>query len=493
MMWLLLPAFAGDPEIPAAPTDAGTPPAEGTAPTGPDRSHPPDVLAPEPLALDDLTRHELGEGLDAWYVRVPRVRKVTVDISWWAGRVDLADHMDPTHSVMASTWRLASEKYDGAALSELQDVLDMELWAYLGDHRAGAGLTIPLDDLGKGLDILADVVLHPTFPGRELKLDKEETARYYDILGPASPARVAGAALTYAWNPAEHPYGYRPDPEGYAKVKRGAAVAAHQKVLAEGPVSILVVGDLPWEEIEPQLKSRFGALGAPGERSEVLDAPNPTKDRVIAIAMPDAEQATLRLRIPAPSRDDALNPGMEAVSYALGGHFLARLNKNLREDKGWTYGVGAWYSAGDKRGSFNVSVDVPAERFADAVTEIEKEIGTVVAEGVTDEEIDAWWRAEVMEYNTVRGTADDAYGFYNGLLDEEETVADVLARIDAADAMTVEASAKAAAAILGDDAPRVWVVAGPKEAVQAGLDTLGWEAEWVTPRDAILGRLKGGL
>ncbi|MCB9676989.1 MAG: insulinase family protein [Alphaproteobacteria bacterium] len=489
MMWLILPAFAED--VPMAPP-SGTPMGDEAAFEGPDRSHPPDVLAPVPLELDDLERHELGTGIDALYVRVPRLRKTTIELTWWQGRVDLADHAVAAHSVLGSTWDLATEAYDGAKLSELQDVLDLDLWAYLGDHRTGVGITVPLDDLDAGLDVLEEVVKHPTFPNREIKLNKEETRRFFEILGPASPARVAGSAQAYSWNAADHPYGYRPDPAAHAKVKRKDVVAVHQQILASGPASLIVVGDLAWEEIEPKLKARFGSLGKAGERSEVLDAPTPTADRVIAVAMPDAEQLTLRLRIPAPSRLDPQFAGMEAASYALGGHFLARLNKNLREEKGWTYGVGAWYAAGEKRGSFNVSVDIPGEHFAAAVTEIEKEIGEVAANGVTDEEIDAWWRAEVMEFNQIRGTIDDAEGFYDTLADQEESVADVRKRIDAADAMTIERAREVAAAVLGEDAPRVWVVVGPKDAIDKGLAELSWEAEWVTPRDAILGRLKGG-
>jgi len=476
MMWLLLPAFAEEPKIEV-----------------PDRSHAPDVLAPVPLELDDLERHELGEGLEVWHVRVPRLRKATIEVTWWAGRVDLSDQKQSAHSVVGSVWDVASEKYDSAELSELADVLDMTLWGYLGDHQMAAGVQVPLDELDKGLDVLADVALHPAFPGREIKLDKEQTVRFFEILGPASPRRIVGSALTYAWNPADHPYGYRPDPDAYSKVKRGEVFAVHEQMMAEGPVSILVVGDLSWEDVEERLKTRFGTLGAAGERSEVLDAPVPTQTRVIAVAVPDAEQVSIRMRQSAPARTDERNAAMEAVSYALGGHFLARLNKNLREDKGWTYGVGAWYSAGRKRGSFNVSVDVPADKFAPAVTEIEKEIATIAAEGTTDEEIDAWWRADVMQFNKIRGTIDDAYSFYSNNLEEQETVADALARIDAADKMTVARTAEVASEVLSADAPRIWVVVGPKDAIVKGVDALEWEVEWISPKDAILGRFEGGL
>jgi zinc protease len=456
---------------------------------GPDRSGPPAVVPPEPLALDDLTRHSLGDGLDVWLVNVPRLRKAEIEVVWWKGRTDLSEGYEPAHSAMASIWDTATEAYDGDALSELTDVLDVDLWAYLGDHRAGAGVQVPLEDLDKGLDILAEVALRPAFPKRELKLDQEQTERYYTVIGPASPSRVTSSAMSYGWNPADHPYGYRPDPEAYSALKRKDLVAVHEQLLQQGPVSIVVVGDVTWEDMEPRLKKRFGALGAAGERSETLDAPTPSETRVLLIPMDDAEQVSLMMKVAAPDRLDETFAPMSAVSYALGGHFLARLNKNLREEKGWTYGAGAWYSAGEKRGSFNVSVDVPGDKAAAAVREIESELETIASEGVTQEELDAWWRAEVMEFNTVRGTLDDATRFYGALLVEEVEVADRRARLDAFESVSIEDTTAIAADVLGPDAPRMWVMTGPEAALKAAVDDLGWEAETITPRQAIVGDL----
>ena len=479
-------AFAAPDEAPPEAPDADS---AAEAPAGPDRSGPPEVLPPIPLDLDDLTQHSLGEGLDVWLVNVPRLRKAEIEVIWWKGRTDLSQGYDPAEAAMASIWRTATEKYDGDALSELTDVLDVDLWAYLGDHRAGAGVQVPLEDLDQGLDILADVALHPTFPKRELKLDQEQTERYYTVIGPASPSRVTNAAMSYAWNPADHPYGYRPDPEAYGALKQSDLVAVHERLVQQGPVSIVVVGDITWEDLEPRLKSRFGELGASGERSEVLDAPTPTESRAILIPMEDTEQVSISMRLAAPGRLDDRYATMSAVGYALGGHFLARINKNLREEKGWTYGAGAYYSAGKKRGSFNVSVDIPGDKVAGAVREIEKEFANVVSGGVTQDELDAWWRGEVMSFNTVRGTLDDATRFYSALLVEEVEVKDRRARLDAFEAVSIEDTQTVAGEILGEDAPRIWVFTGPEEAIQAAADDLGLDSEIVPPRKAILGDL----
>lgn len=487
---LALSALAADVPAPAGP--AADPPTDEDALEVPDRSAAPAVRPPEALQIDDLVRHDLGNGVEAWYARVPRIRKARVEVFWWKGYVELGQTYDPRWALTNAVWDVASEQYDGDTLSILADTREIEVVCSIGDHQSSLELSAPVEELIAGLDVLEDVLFHPTFPKRELKLNQENAARYWSSIGPSSPSSVAGSALGYAWNPADHPYGWRPDPARYAKVKTKDLFAAHDSLIRSGPVSILVVGDVPWETLEPELKRRFGSLGSPGDRAQTLDAPMPTATRVIAVDMPKSEQAVIRMRMPAPARPSPERVGMAASSFALGGHFLARLNKNLREDKGWTYGVGAWYGAGDLRGSFNVSVDVPADKLAGAVTEIEKEITAVASDGVTPEELDAWWRGAVTDFNSVRATSDSAYGFYYDKLDEEETVADDLAWMKAIADTTPDSAKAVASTWLGADAPRVWVVVGPKPALEAGFAELGWTPEWVTPQDAILGKLVGG-
>lgn len=489
MIWFVIAAFGQTP-VDAAPPE----PLIEETPAGPDRSQAPPVEPPSPLALDDLTRRELAPGVDVWSVRVPRVRKATVEIMWWnGGYVEMSPSgFDPAVQTLGAVWDLGSAKYDGDALSLLEDTREIAITSSVGEHWTSVEVEAPVEELAFAIEVLADVVFNPSLPKREIKLHQENADRYWHTLGPTSPASVASSALSYAWNPADHPYGWRPDPARYLKVKQPALFEAHRRLIATGPASVFVVGDVDLAEIEPLLKQHFGGARPSGERARALDAPMPNKTRVIAVDMPKSEQALIRLRMPAPGRTHEDRVPLMGASWALGGHFLARFNKNLREDKGWTYGVRAGYSAGEKRGSYSVSVDVPADRLADAVTEIEREFGSLVSDGVTPEEIDAMWRAAVTDYNSARGTSDDAYYFYYENLTVEEDVAARVARIDALAALTPEVTRDVAGRVFGPDAPRVWVVVGPRAALESGLTALGWEAEWVQPSDAILGRLAGG-
>jgi predicted Zn-dependent peptidase len=489
---LCLAAFAQ--ETAPSPEGAAETPPEATdldaAPTGPDRSGSPPVADPAPLELEDLTRHQLPSGLEVWHVRIPRVRNVAVEMTWWRGAHELTDHDDAAITLMSELWGVASEKYDAAALSELETLNDMAVYGTVLDHHARVTLDVPLENLDAGLDLMGDLALRPVFPKREVRIAQDETERWLTSIAPRSLGTVADRARDHAWFPADHPYGERFDLERYLDVKHKELPAIHAAVTAGRPVTLLVVGDIAFEDIAGPLEAQFGdVVPADDKRAEPVAFTPPAANRVLAIDMPESEQVGIRMRIAAPSVEDPARIPVSTSIWALGGHFLARFNKNLREDKGWTYGVRSGYSAEPTYGTFSVKVDVPADKLAPAVTELERELASVVDDGITSEELDAGWRGAVKRFNDTRGTTDNALAFYRARLFHERSVGEQVRDLEARRAVTPEDARAVASEWLGADSPRLWVFAGPRAEIEAGLAALGWDAEWITPDDAVHGRL----
>ena len=456
---------------------------------GPDRSKAPEVLAPSPVDLEELTTVEIAPGLRLHHVRVERVLDVSVRILWWKGIPDL-DAPEATAQLTSALWATATEAYDEDTLSSLEDTLDLDLGSRIGSYSSMASIQLPLDELDEGWKVLEEVVHRPVFDKRVLTRTKENLVRYYLVNGPTDPASVIADAMDFAWYPSDHPLGNRPDIKGYQKASVKALPAVYAQLKSQGPVDIVVVGDLPLSSVEDEVRKRFGTLGAPGERAPRVDWEPPTVPRVIAIPMADTEQISILHRREAPAFGTPEARTMSVVDYALGGHFLARLNRNLREDKGWTYGVGAWYNEDHLHGSYNISVDVPADKLAPAVGEIRRELAALVEAGVTQNEIDPSWRASMKSHNDTRSTTSRAAGNYGGLVALEMTVADRLARLDVERAVTPEQTRALATEVFGADAG-VWIFLGPRGALETGLKELGVTAEWVEPAEAILGHFKG--
>ena len=182
-----------------------------------------------------------------------------------------------------------------------------------------------------GIDLLESVLLEPSFPGREVKLRRQEVLRFYETSGPASPGSVANNALSYSWFDPNGPYGMRPNLDEVASVRPGALKKRHAQLLDSAPAEFLMIGDLSLEEAIAMLNPLAEQLVGSGQQAPLPVAKAPEKKRIVAVDMADTKQAQIRFRMPGPLLEDAERPHVELANWALGGHFMSRLNRNIRE------------------------------------------------------------------------------------------------------------------------------------------------------------------
>jgi predicted Zn-dependent peptidase len=465
---------------------------EAPAPAAaPDRSQPPPVLPPAPLVLAEPEIWALTPSVTVHLVRVPAVRKVNARAWLHRGSLDL-DGL-PSHSAWMTGWLqdVATETHQADALALVKDLKDIDVWSSgVGFRKGSLTLEAPREALEDGLALFGEVLRTPRYPNDALRQYKSIREYWYLADGPSRPSAVAETLLGYAWYPPDSPYGARPDLWELSAVRRRALRDRHLRLLAEAPMTVLVVGDVTRADVEGPLAEAFSDLGEPGEPEPMPPFDGPVESVVYAVDMPDQEQATIGVRFAAASVKHPDRIGLEVVDWALGGHFLSRLNKNLREEKGLTYGAGSSLSIGQTHGTWTASVEVSAENTAIAIREIEREIMRVVQEGVTAEEVDAAWREWVSDWNTVQQTAGSAFGFYVDLFESQRTLEEVRGELDAVAALTPEATRRIAADWLGPDQTRIWVVVGNREVIESQLGALGGEVRWVTPAQAILGDLE---
>jgi predicted Zn-dependent peptidase len=461
---------------------------EGVLDTGPVRSEPPAVASPQVLQLDDPVVHELSDAATLHLVHVPGVRKVEVVVMPRTGVLSL---VPPEEHVLGQGvgWLAdaASATTDSSTLSSLEDIHNLDVFSTIGNHYGRLGVRVPLEDLAVGLRLLGEVVQAPAFPKAETKRWAVDQRRYFEVTGPASQSRVASAAMAYAWFPADHPYGRRPDLDALEQAKPKSLAALYEQWVASGPVDVLVVGDVRADDVVPPLTAMVGGMGAPGEREAELEfTPTPGR-RVIAVDMPGQEQVALRLRLEAPAEGHEHEVAAWAGNYVLGGHFLSRLNTNLREEKGWTYGARSRYRASPHHGSLEVTVDVALANAGPAIDEIEGELARLRDEGVTAGELQLAYRRLVQDWNTTRGTASDAVSRYLDTLLRGESLEAARGRYLALGELSGDDVKAASQEWFGEDAAAVWVLVGDREGLAPQLEERGLQAQWITPQQAILG------
>nr|MDP9415505.1 insulinase family protein [Pseudomonadota bacterium] len=288
---------------------------------------------------------------------------------------------------------------------------------------------------------------------------------------------------------AAHPYGVpftgTGDPNAVAQVSRDDILAFHQSWLRPDNAKIFVVSDRPLAEVQPLLERSFGNWAPPaapkGTKNLAAATPAP-KPRIILIDRPQSPQSQILAGLLLPHRgSDPIEP-LIVVNDVLGGTFLSRLNMDLRESKGWSYGV---------RGSINrlagtvpylVSAPVQSNQTGPSIAALIADINEFVkTKGITPEE------RERTINNRTRGlagsfeTSEDVLSALQSieLYGWPDTYYETLA--DRYRSMTAAELDQAARRVL-DPSKLVWVVVGDAAQVRPQLEKLGMPIEVAKPQ-----------
>ena len=153
---------------------------------------------------------------------------------------------------------------------------------------------------------------------------------------------------------------------------------------------VVIVGDVKQEEILPKLAFLNKLPNKKVEIPKVNSTPPPIdKTKVFLVDIPKAAQSQFRVGYPTGLKYDATGEYYRArlVNYPLGGDFNSRLNLNLREDKGWTYGARSTFSADEHSGEFAFSSGIRADATDSALVEVMKELNNYKNNGISEPEL----------------------------------------------------------------------------------------------------------
>jgi zinc protease len=236
-------------------------------------------------------------------------------------------------------------------------------------------------------DLLADLARNSTFPEKELEVIREQTLTFLeqDEVDPDTLANRQFGRIAYGG----HPYGYYTTQAAVEKLTRDDVVEFYDTYFQPNNALLVIVGDTTAEEVQALTERVFGDW-EPGEVPDFLNYPEAELGDtgvIYLVDRPDSEQATIQV---GNKGIDARNPdryALEVVNTALGGGASSRLFNNLREDKGYTYGVFSRFGRPNDTSTFRVISDVDQNHAADAVGEILYELDRIRTEELSDEEL----------------------------------------------------------------------------------------------------------
>ena len=433
---------------------------------------------PRPYQFPPFERVVLANGLSVLSVHLPGRPLVSAQLVYLNGAADEPAAEAGATVLSARALTEGTDRYDAIALVEATERLGAGLHADASWDAYTVGVDVPASRLAPALDLLVEVVAHPTFPESEVERIRDE--RLNDILQARADARrradEAFAATIYR---DDSPY-HRPsagDPSTVALLDRERLQRAWTRGLDPARTTLVVAGDLAGLDVARLAEDLMaGWTRAPGAVEPGPIAARPTKAgrRLRLVDKPGAPQTEIRVgHVGLPRRI----PDFHAVSVLgaiLGGLFNSRLNMKLREEKGYTYGAHAGWDLRRAAGPFSARAAVNTEVTAAALSDLTAELDRIRSQRVSDAELRAARDFLIgvfpLRFETPGPIVQALTGMVvHGLPDDE--LATYRDRIDAVSAADVLAAARAhldlerASAVLVGDAA---VVASSLEVVGFG-------------------------
>lgn len=316
------------------------------------RERPPKAAPLKPFRLPATRETKLENGLTLLLVEDHRSPLVTVEMAIPVGSVD----DPPKHVGLAeATAELLLEGAGSRSSAELAvevEAMGARLDSFATDDYTSVAAAVIAENIGPLLDILADVVLRPTFPGHEVDLYK--TNRIADLKvqrqDPAFLAMDQFSRIVYG----PHPYAFvAPTSESVSRLERDKIERFYRDRFVPKGSALVVVGDFATPRIEERVRSLFGRwAGSPSPGREFPRIPAPAARRVRLVDRPASEQADIVIGNAAISgRDEDYFP-MVVANAILGVGAGSRLFLTVREQKGYSYDVWSEVRAPRLRGVF---------------------------------------------------------------------------------------------------------------------------------------------
>lgn len=355
----------------------------------PDRNHPPAAAEPRRHPFPPFLRERLASGLELLLLPRPGVPKVELALVLPAGAERNPAHRPGLASLAASLVDEGTERRDGPRIAADVERLGATLATRADWSSAQLEVELLTKDLETGLDLLAELAREPVFP--EAEIDRLRKQALTELLRrrdrPAVLAEEALARELYRGTPyAELLIGTE---ESIAALDRSEIVTFHEGHYGPHQAAFVAVGAFDADAAQRRLESLFGGWASQSELIEpALDPPRRSARSVLVVDRPAAAQTELRLGHVGVSRTHPDRNRLTLLNAALGGKFTSRINLNLRERHGYTYGASSRFVDRRGPGPFVVATAVATPVAGAAVAEILVELERVRAEPLAQQELE---------------------------------------------------------------------------------------------------------
>lgn len=327
----------------------------------------------------------LDNGLEMAIFKTGSQEIVKIELIFEAGTIFQEKGLQA--STTNSMLQEGSKKYSANTIAEKLDFFGSHLSTTVDKDFAKVTLYSLIKNLDEGLDILVDIIKNPTFPkdkmeqylSRKLQSFKLDMEKVKDLSSRKFTNELFGK---------EHPYSRIAEESDFRNIKRDDLIRYHQKQYQPSLCKMMIAGEFPEGTIEKithhfsDWKSDYTA-----NNTVTFNPKEPTNNNFL-VEKKEAMQSAVRLGKILFNRTHKDYPKLQIVNTILGGYFGSRLMKNIREDKGYTYGIGSALISQKETGYFTIVSEVNSEFSKATLNEIYKEIEILQTELVPKEELE---------------------------------------------------------------------------------------------------------
>lgn len=277
----------------------------------------------------------------------------------------------------------------GDQLSEAMQNLGSNISVFVGQETGSIGVFVMKDKLAPMLAILEDVLVNPSFPDSALERLRGRTLINLQQAKDRT-ASVAGVVFPKVLYGADQPYGRSMTEPSVRAITRADLVAFHRDYFKPGRAEITVVGDITPAEAKQVLDRSLSAWAAGGAKPAFTypAPPAPKATAIYLVDKPGAAQSSFAIGEVGPPRNTPDYYALRVLNSFFGEQFQSRLNANIREQKGYSYGVSSRFAYGRGPGAFRAGGEIVTAKSDSALIEFMKELKGIRGDRpITDDEM----------------------------------------------------------------------------------------------------------
>lgn len=365
--------------------EPGTSEAEVVWPDEPFRAERPKPGPIKDVDIPEIQTFTLANGLQVNLVQQQALPTILMFFEW-----DIGDVTDPkgktgVASLCSDLLDEATKDKDKATFSAAQSDHAVNVWASGGSEISIVGVRTLVRELGPALDLTAEMLLEPGLRQSDFdRIVEQKKASIEQRKGsPTSIGWRLGPSLVWG---SKHPYGKIETEASVDAIKLSDCQAWTKKLEPDG-ARLWVVGKITEQELRAELDKRFAGWKGKAPKPIKIPAAKPAAGTIFFVHVPGASQSQISIAHPGPNRDASDYEATTMMTAILGGSFSSRINMNIREDKGWSYGARGGFGYNRTGSVFTASSSVRTDATGPALIEIAKEIDRMRTSEPTPEEL----------------------------------------------------------------------------------------------------------